>query len=716
MGLLALVAVTVVTGVPGSLSPASEPARTLAPQEATGNILLIVADDLSISDLAVYAVNPHAPPGLTPNIDQLAARGVLFENAWSNPTCSATRALLLTGQHAFRTGIGNVIEKGAIGLSESETTLPEALKALADPAYATAAFGKWHLEARRSPVACPATELHGFDHFAGTPHGIIGSYCDWPELVCPGPADSAGPRAEYMLDTVTDRAVRWIAARSTPWFVYYAPQSPYDKLHVPPTELQSHVRGSACSPCDEGDRTCFEAALQALDTKVGALLDGLGPDWEASTTVVIAGDNGTPTNVLDYWPPKHGKGTLFEGGIHVPLIVAGRGVGEASGGTRTSELVGLSDVFRTVTSLAGIAELPEDVARDSMDLGPLLRGEPGATGRASLMAERFSRNGIAPPFAGHRIALRDQRFKLIHDVAGSTALGFFDLEADPLEGHGVLLHVTLELGQFSAVGERLQQLEGRPGQLEVELRPVRGELVGLQLRLGEVLFTEEHFRPLELLPGAAQLLLGDGDFRLGLPDLLRKLAFHVFFQVLLRESQLEFCLVDVAGGLVPDDLQVLSRPDEGRLAVHLADLLVDLPVLQAAGIELHQKVSLADPCPLGDEAYDRRSPLDFVLDDDLLLGLDRSRLGDADSEGTPLHREDRLGLLRLLSPGKDRQQEDGEPRGSDEGNRYFRARAFAVSCQVGSSSSSRGLNSFQSPFSSTSRTPRSRCSSNSAMR
>jgi arylsulfatase A-like enzyme len=148
---------------PFTFRDASPALTAQAPAAAGAGILLIVADDMSVSDLALCGVNPAARVGLTPNLDRLAASGILFENAWANPLCSATRAMLLTGRHAHRTRIGNVIEKGTVSLAESETTLPEALRAFADPGYSAAAFGKWHLELPESQVECPATELHGFD-------------------------------------------------------------------------------------------------------------------------------------------------------------------------------------------------------------------------------------------------------------------------------------------------------------------------------------------------------------------------------------------------------------------------------------------------------------------------------------------------------------------------------------------------------------------------
>ena len=74
------------------------------PLFAPDNVLLLIADDLGVDRIGAYAEHPD--PGLTPNIDRLAERGVLFRNCWSNPYCSATRATIWTGRYCFRTGVG----------------------------------------------------------------------------------------------------------------------------------------------------------------------------------------------------------------------------------------------------------------------------------------------------------------------------------------------------------------------------------------------------------------------------------------------------------------------------------------------------------------------------------------------------------------------------------------------------------------------------------
>jgi len=108
------------------------------PQEKANNVLLIIADDWGADSHGLYGIGSSTAP--TPTIDSLAAEGVRFLRAWSNPVCSPTRATILTGRYSFRTGVGAARVNNQIGLNEF--TLPQALNQLG---YRSAAIGKWHL-------------------------------------------------------------------------------------------------------------------------------------------------------------------------------------------------------------------------------------------------------------------------------------------------------------------------------------------------------------------------------------------------------------------------------------------------------------------------------------------------------------------------------------------------------------------------------------------
>src|SRR6185436_15380845 len=113
--------------------------------DTPGNVLLIVGDDIGNDFIHCYGEHPLAPP--TPNIDALAADGVLFKNAYASPTCSPTRASILTGRYPFRTGLGEPIKEWLFepALELSEVTIPEMLNTASPTHLDNTAIGKWHL-------------------------------------------------------------------------------------------------------------------------------------------------------------------------------------------------------------------------------------------------------------------------------------------------------------------------------------------------------------------------------------------------------------------------------------------------------------------------------------------------------------------------------------------------------------------------------------------
>jgi arylsulfatase A-like enzyme len=415
-------------------------AAASAPQSDAGSILIVQADDLGIDALAMYGLDPAVPPGLTPNLDTLASLGVRFVNAWGAPKCSPGRAALQTGRISFRTGIGNVIEAGTYSLSPSEVVLPEMLSTFAPVPYASGFFGKWHLERNGTNQLCGPSALHGYQHFAGTLLQVpsLPGYCSWRERVCNGSEGTSQTILEYMPAHIVDQAAEWIAAQSGPWLCTLAVQSPYEIGHVPPQDLQSARSGASCSPCSSSERACYDAALQAFDTKLGELLSGLGPDWFERITVIFTADNGTPGAVNRYWPAGRAKLTLFEGGVRVPFVIAGRGVDPTRRGSVASDLVALTDVYRTVATLAGVSALPPELAQDSFDLTPLLAQPPLPSGRTHLLAETFGKNQPAPPYLSHKIAVRDTRYKLVYQWTERRPLQLFDLASDPRELRNLL--------------------------------------------------------------------------------------------------------------------------------------------------------------------------------------------------------------------------------------------------------------------------------------
>lgn len=392
------------------------------------NILLIIADDYGVDGSSLYHTNTPGsgyllPP--TPSIASLATNGVVFRNCYANPVCSPTRSCILTGQHGFRTGIGDIVDNGP-SLTAASFTLPKAFTNAA-LGYSLAQFGKWHLA---SGLNAPRN-VGGWTNFAGSLQGAIPNYTNWTKVVN---GVNSPAYTNYATTDLVNDATRWITNMGTnAWFVWTAFNAPHSPFHAPPTNLCPNYPSSTLT----NSRRRFEAMVEALDTEIGRLLSVVD---RANTHVIFIGDNGTPGSVIA--PPysaARGKDTLYEGGIHVPLIISGPAVVNPN---RTNDTpVNAVDLFATILEMAGSSvatAVPTNVMIDSQSLMGQLAGA-GAVFRLAY-AEEFGTNVAAS--AGGR-ALRDDRYKLINFTDGRTE--FYDLQTDPMELTN--LNNTLTAGQ-----------------------------------------------------------------------------------------------------------------------------------------------------------------------------------------------------------------------------------------------------------------------------
>lgn len=334
---------------------------------------------------------------------------------------------MITGRYPFRHGIGYAIASSTDPVLEStEVTLPKVLTAGAT-GHAHAGLGKWHLGGdNTAPNA-----IGGWNHFAGSIAGALPNYDRWPKVIngTNFPAYSA-----YATTDVVDDAVAWIKTQGAkPWFAWVAFNAGHVPLHKPPTDLHSYdalpsgVAGPIANP-----RPYFEAMIESLDTELGRLLQVV--DLE-QTTVVFIGDNGsTSTTIQAPYPAERAKGTLYEGGVRVPLLVAGAGV--KNPGRETTALVHLTDLFATFVDLTGNSPATPTLAGvriDSRSLQPILQGQLFAPVMPGILSENFG-DTVPDSVAGR--AAWDDRFKLIQFASGSYEL--YDLANDPLEGSNLL--------------------------------------------------------------------------------------------------------------------------------------------------------------------------------------------------------------------------------------------------------------------------------------
>ncbi len=423
-----------------------------SPSPPPPNILLIIADDLGVDKVGVYADDADedyradvAYLPQTPVIDSLAAAGVRFTETWANPNCSPTRASIMTGLQAYDHGVGNpVTDYSPAKLSESETTLPEML---ADAGYTSALFGKWHLGENDPPESWAEGEewsdhqgtefehalspnSHGFSTFRGSLVGTLDHYERWQVLSSTTSEDGvvtavADLETDYATLVTTEDVLAWANDQTDPWFAVASYNAPHDPLDLPPTDCTySYTAGGFVNDGAAGD---LQALVECLDVQLGELLAGL--DDLDDTLIVFVGDNGTYQDFAEApFAVGGGKATVYEAGIRVPLIVADGASWQqaqsgfvpdldwvqsprivADPGRDVDDLVSVADLFATLGDVAG-ADTSSGL--DSVSLRPPLTKRPGDV-RDVLYTEKFN-----PDFEG-AAALRMGDHKLIVSVSGT---------------------------------------------------------------------------------------------------------------------------------------------------------------------------------------------------------------------------------------------------------------------------------------------------------
>ncbi|MFI3306229.1 MAG: sulfatase-like hydrolase/transferase [Rikenellaceae bacterium] len=366
------------------------------------NILFILIDDLGVDALNTYSgtTSQSVTRANTPNIDKLAARGITFDNAWSSPLSAPTRASVITGKYGDKTGVMALNPE----LSTNEVTLHAALS----KEYATSLIGKWHLT--KDGVN---PELYGMDYFAGmtSESGVVDDYFAW-NLTQNGVST---PCNDYATTKITDLTIEWISEQQKPWFCWVATIAPHAPYHLPPSYM--HSQGEL--PSDEASIETnplpyFLAMVESVDYEVGRLLESLDDETLENTTIILMGDNGTSRKVIQApYTTNRSKGTLFEGGVRVPLIVAGAEVSNQN--SRSDILITATDIFATVMELSG-EELP--IYEDSYSFADVIRR--GGTTQREYSFTEVTINGSA-----YSNTIRNQSYKLF--TQGGVTTGFYKI-------------------------------------------------------------------------------------------------------------------------------------------------------------------------------------------------------------------------------------------------------------------------------------------------
>jgi arylsulfatase A len=318
------------------------------------NIILIVADDLGYGDLSCYGSGIS-----TPNCDTMAQQGMRFIQHYAgSPVCSPSRAALLTGRYAPRTGVPYVLQASATnGLAPSEVTIAQMLKAVG---YNTMCVGKWHLGSL--PEFMPNSR--GFDQFYGLP---------WSVDMAPRPLMQNTTVVEQPanLNTLTQRytqqAVNFISnSQNTPFFLYFAHSFPHIPLGASSTFEGSTRKGP------------YADTVSEIDWSVGQILQTLkNNNIDGSTLVIFTSDHG-PWYQGSTGGLRGRKGETFDGGMRVPFIARFPGYVPAGlvnwGGVATA-----LDVLPTLAAVSGAA-LPANPL-DGVNIWPMLSGQQQSVSR-----------------------------------------------------------------------------------------------------------------------------------------------------------------------------------------------------------------------------------------------------------------------------------------------------------------------------------------------
>lgn len=464
------------SGCGGSGSHAGDAEHPNANARRKPNIVIILADDLGFGDMSAYGARfGTSPPAPTPNMDALAAEGLMFTRAHSSDgVCTPSRYGLLTGKYNWRTFTDISWDFAAPDIPSSDVTLAEFLKT---QGYDTAAFGKWHLggffydrtgapyTARYNPITDPAAvdwehrlDGHavdnGFDIFRGLAVTINLTPYVWvkEDRVQVYDASLGGLRDALNTDTfhnftlaelndgltvgstgslglgdpsykqasadpvMLGEVESYLAERAhdpTPFFAYVAMYSPHLPWHTRP-----EFQGAA--GYEYGDW------MADFDAKIGRVLTAIDQNGlRDDTLVVLTSDNGPEIDAFvnsrahghDSNGPLRGiKHDVWEGGTRIPLVVRWPGQ-VAAPGSVTDELVWHGDIFATIAAYLGV-DLPPDVAPDGESFLNVLRGQEKPTHRRDsiVVSSQFD----------HRAVITTDGWKLIDSSGGGGVNPSYD--------------------------------------------------------------------------------------------------------------------------------------------------------------------------------------------------------------------------------------------------------------------------------------------------
>ena len=393
------------------------------------NIIYINADDYGIMDAGFMGRAEYK----TPNLDKLASQGMVFSNAYSPAAnCAPSRAICLSGQSSPRHGVYTVNNsdrgnsktrkiipiENTLHLSPDNLTLPAALK---QGGYVTGHFGKWHVTEDPLKSGCDVNKG------GGSAGGTKKYFAPYDSRVKNLPD---GPKGEHLPKRLTDEAIKFMKANEgTPTFVHLA----YFQVHTPiqpRKDLVPKYEGI------EGIEPKYAALVEGMDIYIGDLMNYLEESGQRENTLILfSSDNGGINKISDQDPYRAGKGSYYEGGTRVPMIVSWPG--KIKAGSRCEVPVIGTDFYPTFLDASG-TPVPEGKILDGKSLMPLLTQSGTLKERAlfwhfPIYLQAYSVNndeGRDPLFRTRPgSSMRFGKWKL-HEYFEDGKFELYDLEAD----------------------------------------------------------------------------------------------------------------------------------------------------------------------------------------------------------------------------------------------------------------------------------------------
>ncbi|MBB3697090.1 sulfatase-like hydrolase/transferase [Flammeovirga yaeyamensis] len=379
------------------------------------NFLIIVADDLGYADVGYHHLSKDIP---TPNIDQLAKKGVAFKNGYvTAPVCGPSRAALLTGSYQQRFGFKDnpgpfrPSPEVVPGISSEFPTIAEILQS---NDYQTVAIGKWHLGGQEGEEFLPINK--GFDHYYGFLGGASSYYFEdeCSQFFMEDDQPIQTPNV-YLTDLFGQKAINYFDQYESekPFFMYWAPNAVHTPLQAPKEVIKKfdHIKDPA--------RRKLVAMQYVMDQNIGKMVDKLKERglYDNTFIVFISDNGGKPDDNASLNLPLNGqKGTLYEGGIKIPYFM--HYPKEIPQGKTFEPMVTSMDIYPTILNLAGV-EAPKHL--NGENLLPYIKWEKDEDPHQQL----FWKNA-------NKWCVRDGDWKLFFDQKNKK-VRLYNIAKDPYE-------------------------------------------------------------------------------------------------------------------------------------------------------------------------------------------------------------------------------------------------------------------------------------------